>query len=173
MLPCAGEKLERSWLHVSSSLNCGKMAALEQLLQTWHDERDSKVRLCAPSCEIVDSRDSSSACAYMSCSSSKNTCRRLRQNMLCIVIAAEELVVYEWRNGGGETKVAPAQVLLFCHSMKMLNIIEQLILRAGYNFARLDGSTRQQEPPGAVRTSSTPPPPPSSSSSPPLLAAWA
>ena len=30
---CAGEKLERSWLHVSSSLNCGKMAALEQLLQ--------------------------------------------------------------------------------------------------------------------------------------------
>ena len=40
---------------------------------------------------------------------------------------------------------ASAQVLLFCHSMKMLNIIEQLILRAGYNFARLDGSTRQQD----------------------------
>ena len=38
-----------------------------------------------------------------------------------------------------------AQVLLFCHSVKMLNIIEQLILRAGYHFARLDGSTRQQD----------------------------
>lgn len=37
------------------------------------------------------------------------------------------------------------QVLLFCHSVKMLNIIEQLVLRAGYHFARLDGSTRQQD----------------------------
>ena len=39
----------------------------------------------------------------------------------------------------------PLQVLLFCHSVKMLNIIEQLILRAGYHMARLDGSTRQQD----------------------------
>ena len=37
------------------------------------------------------------------------------------------------------------QVLLFCHSVKMLNVIEQLILRAGYHFARLDGATRQQD----------------------------
>ncbi len=37
------------------------------------------------------------------------------------------------------------QVLLFCHSVKMLNIIEQLITRAGYHYARLDGSTRQQD----------------------------
>ena len=36
-------------------------------------------------------------------------------------------------------------MLLFCHSVKMLNIIEQLITRAGYHFARLDGSTRQQD----------------------------
>ena len=39
---------------MSSSLNCGKMKALEQLLQTWHDERDSKVGPCASSsCEII------------------------------------------------------------------------------------------------------------------------
>ena len=38
-----------------------------------------------------------------------------------------------------------AQVLLFCHSVKMLNIMEQLVLRAGYHYARLDGATRQQD----------------------------
>ena len=40
----AGDTLEKSWLHVSSSINCGKMRALEQLLHLWHSEGDSKVR---------------------------------------------------------------------------------------------------------------------------------
>lgn len=40
---------------------------------------------------------------------------------------------------------ACAQVLLFSHSVKMLNIIEQLLVRAGYNYARLDGSTKREE----------------------------
>ena len=50
-----------------------------------------------------------------------------------------------WHKYGVLARGACEQVLLFCHSMKMLNIIEQLILRAGYNFARLDGGTRQQD----------------------------
>ena len=41
--------------------------------------------------------------------------------------------------------MACTQVLLFCHSVKMLNIMEQLVLRAGYHYARLDGATRQQD----------------------------
>ena len=77
---CAGEKLERSWLHVSSSLNCGKMAALEQLLQTWHDERDSKVRLCALPCEVAIARDHPTACADISCSARESSCRTLCLN---------------------------------------------------------------------------------------------
>lgn len=40
---------------------------------------------------------------------------------------------------------ALVQVLLFCHSVKMLNIIEQLVIRAGYHYARLDGSTKTQD----------------------------
>ena len=56
---------------MSSSLNCGKMKALEQLLQTWHDERDSKVRLCTLSSEVIDCRDHPSACADASRSPSK------------------------------------------------------------------------------------------------------
>lgn len=40
----AGDTLEKSWLHVSSSINCGKMRALEQLLHLWHSEGDNKVR---------------------------------------------------------------------------------------------------------------------------------
>ena len=75
--------LERSWLHVSSSLNCGKMKALEQLLQTWHDERDSKVRPCALSCEAVDCRDHSSARAPVSCSLSTRSCRSLCLRTTC------------------------------------------------------------------------------------------
>ncbi len=38
-----------------------------------------------------------------------------------------------------------AQVLVFSHSVKMLNIIEQLTVRAGYHYARLDGSTKREE----------------------------
>lgn len=38
-----------------------------------------------------------------------------------------------------------AQVLVFSHSVKMLNIIEQLLVRAGYNYARLDGSTKRED----------------------------
>lgn len=44
---CAGDTLEKSWLHVSSSMNCGKMKALEQLLQAWHSAGDNKVWLPA------------------------------------------------------------------------------------------------------------------------------
>lgn len=40
---CAGDTLEKSWLHVSSSMNCGKMKALEQLLQAWHTGGNNKV----------------------------------------------------------------------------------------------------------------------------------
>ncbi|EIE19153.1 hypothetical protein COCSUDRAFT_20093, partial [Coccomyxa subellipsoidea C-169] len=73
-----GDTLDRNWLHVSSSAHCGKMAALEQLLQLWSSAGNNKV-------------------------------------------------------------------LLFSHSVKMLNIIEQLLVRAGYNYARLDGSTKREE----------------------------
>ena len=43
----AGDTLEKSWLHVSSSMNCGKMKALEQLLQAWHSAGDNKVGLAS------------------------------------------------------------------------------------------------------------------------------
>ena len=62
---------------MSSSLNCGKMAALEQLLQAWHDERDSKVRPSALSCEVIDCKHHPSACMHVSCSASSSSCRRL------------------------------------------------------------------------------------------------
>lgn len=42
----AGDTLEKSWLHVSSSINCGKMKALEQLLCAWHAAGDNKVLSC-------------------------------------------------------------------------------------------------------------------------------
>lgn len=50
---CAGDTLERSWLHVSSSLNCGKMKALEQLLQAWHTAGDNKVLSCSLSTSLT------------------------------------------------------------------------------------------------------------------------
>ena len=37
------------------------------------------------------------------------------------------------------------QVLLFCHSVKMLGYIEQMVICAGYSFCRLDGSTPPRE----------------------------
>ena len=33
------------------------------------------------------------------------------------------------------------QVLLFCHSVKMLNTMEQLVLRVVYHYVRLDGAS--------------------------------
>ena len=68
---------------MSSSLNCGKMAALEQLLQTWHDERDSKVRSCALPCKVIDRETHPSACTDVSCSASKSSARALCLKIHC------------------------------------------------------------------------------------------
>jgi SNF2 family DNA or RNA helicase len=40
---------------------------------------------------------------------------------------------------------AAAQVLVFSYSCKMLGFIEELVIRAGYHYCRLDGSTPQHE----------------------------
>jgi hypothetical protein len=40
----AGDTLDRNWLHMSSSAHCGKMAALEQLLQLWASAGNNKVQ---------------------------------------------------------------------------------------------------------------------------------
>lgn len=40
---------------------------------------------------------------------------------------------------------APLQVLVFSHSVRMLDIIERLIIMTGYVYLRLDGSTKQQD----------------------------
>ena len=39
----------------------------------------------------------------------------------------------------------PVQVLVFSHSVRMLDIIERLIIMTGYVYLRLDGSTKQQD----------------------------
>ena len=47
-----GDTLDRNWLHASSPAHCGKMAALERLLQLWREAGDNKVplkRSCFPS----------------------------------------------------------------------------------------------------------------------------
>ena len=41
--------------------------------------------------------------------------------------------------------VLTAQVLVFSHSVRMLDIIERLVIMAGYVYLRLDGSTKQQD----------------------------
>ena len=41
------------------------------------------------------------------------------------------------------------QVLLFCHSAKTLNTMEQLMLRVVYNYVRLDGAPVQNDNPDA------------------------
>ena len=38
-----------------------------------------------------------------------------------------------------------SQVLVFSHSVRMLDIIERLVIMAGYVYLRLDGSTKQQD----------------------------
>lgn len=37
------------------------------------------------------------------------------------------------------------QVLVFSHSVKMLNILESVVLRRGYSYTRLDGSTTRED----------------------------
>ena len=37
------------------------------------------------------------------------------------------------------------QVLVFSHSVRMLDIIERLVIMTGYVYLRLDGSTKQQD----------------------------
>ena len=39
----------------------------------------------------------------------------------------------------------PVQVLVFSHSVRMLDIIERLVIMTGYVYLRLDGSTKQQD----------------------------
>lgn len=38
-----GDTVDRNWLHASSVRMCGKMAALERLLQLWHESGGNKV----------------------------------------------------------------------------------------------------------------------------------
>ncbi|CAL8464574.1 g4109 [Coccomyxa elongata] len=57
----------------------------------------------------------------------------------CGKMAALEHLLLLWSSAGNN------KVLVFSHSVKMLNIIEQLIVRAGYHYARLDGSTKREE----------------------------
>lgn len=40
----AGDTLDRNFLHLSSSAHCGKMAALEHLLQLWSSAGNNKVQ---------------------------------------------------------------------------------------------------------------------------------
>ena len=52
-------------------------------------------------------------------------------------------------SGCVHTHVAPvhvsAQVLVFSYSCKMLGFIEELVIRTGYHYCRLDGTTPQHE----------------------------
>ena len=41
--------------------------------------------------------------------------------------------------------VCSLQVLVFSHSVRMLDIIERFIIVTGYVYLRLDGSTKQQD----------------------------
>ena len=36
-------------------------------------------------------------------------------------------------------------MLVFSHSVRMLDIIERLVIKTGYVYSRLDGSTKQQD----------------------------
>lgn len=45
----------------------------------------------------------------------------------------------------GTSSALALQVLVFSHSVRMLDIIERFIIKTGYVYLRLDGSTRQQD----------------------------
>ncbi len=44
-----------------------------------------------------------------------------------------------------DTACTHVQVLVFSHSVRMLDIIERLVIMTGYVYLRLDGSTKQQD----------------------------
>ena len=51
----------------------------------------------------------------------------------------------KWENPKWDKTLLSSQVLVFSHSVRMLDIIERLVIMAGYVYLRLDGSTKQQD----------------------------
>lgn len=56
-----------------------------------------------------------------------------------------DLPTHTWQLSLDSVGAMGAQVLVFSHSVKMLNIIEQLVIRSGHNYSRLDGSTKRED----------------------------
>ena len=60
--------------------------------------------------------------------------------MQCIIVASLKAPVASYTDS-----TDAMQVLVFSHSVRMLDIIERLVIMAGYVYLRLDGSTKQQD----------------------------